>query len=256
MYYYKFNIADWAKATSHLTLKEEAIYLRLINFYYDHEKPIPLKTQLVLRKLRMGDESDTVEIILDEFFTKTAKGWIHNHCKELIEEYQERAEKNRKNGKKGGRPKINNLAKANGNQEESNSQPTGNLNQEPLTTNQEPLTKNQEIILEDTPTTTSEKKESLDYGKVKTIFNNTMTRSSGIVKMTDKRKRLVKKLFTDNDMNYERFENYINYINSHPDADWMFKKTPKSDGSGFWSPRDFDYFVSEKCYVYTKEKLL
>ena len=49
MHYYKFNVASWAKDTSHLSIKEEGIYLRLINYYYDTEKPIPLKTHLVLR---------------------------------------------------------------------------------------------------------------------------------------------------------------------------------------------------------------
>ena len=29
MYYYKFNIADWHLATSHLSLEEEAIYLAI-----------------------------------------------------------------------------------------------------------------------------------------------------------------------------------------------------------------------------------
>ena len=51
MHYYKFNIADWVKDTSHLSLKEEAILLRLVNWYLDYESPIPTKTQMVLRKI-------------------------------------------------------------------------------------------------------------------------------------------------------------------------------------------------------------
>lgn len=138
MHYYKFNVASWAKDTSHLTLKEEAIYLRLINFYYDTESPIPLKTHLVLRKLRMGDESEAVQVVLDEFFTKTKIGWEHNHCNKLVGEYQERAERNRLNGKSGGRPKNNSLAKASGlpvgKQMDTQKEPTL-VNQELLTTN-------------------------------------------------------------------------------------------------------------------------
>jgi uncharacterized protein YdaU (DUF1376 family) len=52
MHYYKFNIADWHLATSHLTLEEEAIYFKLVNFYYDTEQPIPAETQTVIRRLR------------------------------------------------------------------------------------------------------------------------------------------------------------------------------------------------------------
>lgn len=145
MHYYKFNVAAWAKDTSHLTLKEEAIYLRLINFYYDTEKPIPLKTHLVLRKLRMGDESETVSIVLDEFFIKSKDGWIHNHCNKLVAEYQERAERNRLNGKSGGRPKNRDLAKASGlpsgKQLDTDKEPTL-VNQELLTTNHKLETNN------------------------------------------------------------------------------------------------------------------
>ena len=60
MHYYKFNIADWHLATSHLTLEEEAIYFKLVNFYYDTEKPIPLETQMVIRRLRLGSYVDSV----------------------------------------------------------------------------------------------------------------------------------------------------------------------------------------------------
>lgn len=152
MHYYKFNIADWAKDTSHLTLKEEAVYFRLINYYYDHEKPIPLKTQSVLRKLRMGDESETVEIILDEFFTKTKDGWIHSRCDKLIQEYQKRSERNRSNGKSGGRPKNKDLDKPTGLSAGSNKNPNKTekeptlVNHKPLTTNQEPETNNKDLL--------------------------------------------------------------------------------------------------------------
>jgi len=141
MHYYKFNVASWAKDTSHLSLKEEAVYLRLVNFYYDHEKPIPLKTHLVLRKLRMADESETAELILEEFFNKTKDGWTHNHCEKLIGEYRKMAERNKKNAKLGGRPKIKDLDKPTGNRDESENNPTGIPNYKPETNNQEPVTK-------------------------------------------------------------------------------------------------------------------
>jgi uncharacterized protein YdaU (DUF1376 family) len=142
MHYYKFNVSSWAKDTGHLSLKEEAIYLRLINYYYDYEKPIPLKTQMVLRKLRMADESETVDLILEEFFTKTKDGWTHHHCDELIAEYQKKAETNRKNGKSGGRPKINDLEEATGLPVDTEEEPSGNLNHELLTINDKLLTNN------------------------------------------------------------------------------------------------------------------
>ena len=141
MHYYKFNISDWVVATSHLSLVEEAIYFRLINFYHDTEKPIPLETHSVFRRLRIGCESDIANSILEEFFIKTDKGWLHERCEKDLKEYRKTAKKNKANGAKGGRPKKikaseQTQGKPNGLPNESQKNP----NQEPLTINQEPLT--------------------------------------------------------------------------------------------------------------------
>lgn len=104
MHYYKFNISNWYLNTAHLSLEEEAVYFRLINHYYDSEQAIPVETQSVIRRLRLGSYSDIVGLVLQEFFTLEADGWHHKTCDELIHEYHSTADKNRKNGKGGGRP--------------------------------------------------------------------------------------------------------------------------------------------------------
>jgi len=105
MYYYKFNIADWHLATSHLSLEEEAVYFKLINFYYDSEQPIPLKTDSVIRRLRLGSVKDLVGIVLQEFFVLQDDGWHHLRCDDEISKYHHKAEVNQRIGKLGGRPK-------------------------------------------------------------------------------------------------------------------------------------------------------
>lgn len=149
MHYYKFNIADWHLGTSHLSLVEEAIYFRLINLYYDTESPIPLDTQSVVRRLRLGSELETVERILVEFFTKTRKGFTNARCDENLRDYKKLKEKNSANGKKGGKARNGAASKVtqslpsglpNETQSEANSKPP----YKPLTTNQEPKTINQE----------------------------------------------------------------------------------------------------------------
>ena len=99
-----------------------------------------------------------------------------------------------------------------------------------------------------------EKKASLDYEKIKDIFNSTLTNASSIVKLTDKRKKLVKKLFDDFELDYEKFESYLEYMNTHPQCKWMFEKRPR-DGGGFWNAQTFEYFVGEKCFLNVKENL-
>jgi len=139
MYYYKLNISDWGNSTSHLSLAEEAVYLRLINYYHDKEKPIPLETTAVCRRLRMSDNVEIAQSILDEFFEKTDKGWVHSRCEKDLKEYRKTAKKNKANGAKGGRPRkkaasMETQNKPNGLPDESQNNP----NQEPLTTNHKP----------------------------------------------------------------------------------------------------------------------
>lgn len=148
MHYYSFNISDWTLATAHLSLEEEAVYFRLVNHYYDTEQPIPLETQSVIRRLRLGSHEKALELILAEFFIKTEKGFVNARCERELKEYRKLVKKNRENGSKGGRPKkIKGLPpieeKPTGNPLATDSEPTGNPpnNQEPITNNQEPITK-------------------------------------------------------------------------------------------------------------------
>ena len=138
MHYYKFNIADWHLATSHLALEEEAVYFKLINFYYDTELPIPKETQSVIRRLRLIGNTAIVKQVLQEFFVLEDDGWHHKRCDDEILKYQSKAEINREVGKLGGRPKkINNLENPQITDMVSENNP-----QITLTTNHKPRTNN------------------------------------------------------------------------------------------------------------------
>ncbi len=130
MHYYKFNIADWHLATSHLSLEEEAVYFKLINFYYDSERAIPLETDSVIRRLRLGSVKDTVGIVLQEFFVLQDDGWHHLRCDDEISKYHHKAEVNQRIGKLGGRPKKTETVSV-------------GIPQITLTTNHKPITNNQ-----------------------------------------------------------------------------------------------------------------
>ena len=152
MHYYQFHISDWVLHTSHLTLEEEAVYRRLLDYYYDTERPIPIKTQSVIRRLRLGLHSDIVDLILNEFFVEENDGWHNLRADQEIADYHKKAEIARENGRKGGRPKKQSKEKQgvteNENPEETqpvflaNPEETGSkANQEPRTSNEEPETK-------------------------------------------------------------------------------------------------------------------
>jgi uncharacterized protein YdaU (DUF1376 family) len=143
MNFYSFHIGDYRGATAHLTNDEDLAYRRLLDMYYDTERAIPLETQSVIRRLRLG--SAAVETVLSDFFVRQDDGWHHARCDGLIIEYQKGAAKNRENGKKGGRPKA--ALSLENNPVGSHSVATGiplattwKGNQEPITINQEPKT--------------------------------------------------------------------------------------------------------------------
>ena len=135
MHYYQFNIADYRKDTVHLSRLEHSIYRDLIDWYYLDESPIPLETQSVMRRLRLvsEEEAKALENVLSDFFYK-ADGWRHRRVDQDIIEYHAMAEKNKANGKLGGRPKKTQSVSSGLPNESQN-----NPNQEPITINQEPL---------------------------------------------------------------------------------------------------------------------
>ena len=103
MHYYQFSIGDYRAATMHLSNEEDLAYRRLLDMYYDTENKIPLDTQWVAKRLRLA--TDVVDEVLKDMFVKHEDGWYHARCDDVIQQYHAMAEKNRANGRLGGRKK-------------------------------------------------------------------------------------------------------------------------------------------------------
>lgn len=103
MHYYQFNIGDYKAATAHLTNEEDLAYRRLLDMYYDTENKIPVDTQWVAKRLRVAVQ--VVDEVLKDMFIKHEDGWFHEKCDDLLQQYHAMAEKNRTNGRLGGRKK-------------------------------------------------------------------------------------------------------------------------------------------------------
>lgn len=127
MHYYQFSIGDYRAATTHLSNEEDLAYRRLLDMYYDTEKPITTDTTWVARRLRVG--VNVVLSVLEDMFVLTNEGWRHARCDDVIAQYHAMAEKNRANGKRGGRKKnpvaseSQPIAKATINHEQVNQEP-------------------------------------------------------------------------------------------------------------------------------------
>ena len=99
MHYYQFNIGDYSSHTRHLSLIEDAIYRRLLDLYYLHERPLNSGITSVARQIDARDYEAEVKIILEEFFQLTESGWINLRADKEIEHYHSKIEQASKAGK-------------------------------------------------------------------------------------------------------------------------------------------------------------
>ena len=95
MHYYPFNIGDYRRDTSHLSLLEHGVYRQLLDSYYLSEKPLPFDEKILFRqnKIKTEKEKSTAKYILQEFFTQIDGEWFHSGCSKVIEKYKEKSEK-------------------------------------------------------------------------------------------------------------------------------------------------------------------
>jgi uncharacterized protein YdaU (DUF1376 family) len=103
MIWYKFHLGDYITHTMHLSDAEDLAYRRLLDLYYMSERPIPLDTESVSRKIRL--DLDITESVLGEFFERTEEGYRNHRCDIEITKYQHQVATNTALGKRGGRPK-------------------------------------------------------------------------------------------------------------------------------------------------------
>ncbi len=106
MHYFQFEIKEWISNTAHLSLEEEAIYLRLILYYYDSEQCIPNDPTKVFRKLRITN-IECATNILNEYFKPTQNGYVHTRCDEVIQKYNSRIESASRAGKLSAQVRLN-----------------------------------------------------------------------------------------------------------------------------------------------------
>ncbi|WP_264840006.1 YdaU family protein [Burkholderia cenocepacia] len=106
MNFYKRHIGDYLKDTAHLSLLEHGVYTRLLDVYYTREAGIPDDQAARLIGARARDEMSALKVVLDEFFELVDGTWVQQRCEREIRDASTKAEANRENGRKGGRPKA------------------------------------------------------------------------------------------------------------------------------------------------------
>lgn len=124
MNYYKRHIGDYAKKAGHLSLLEHGVYTLLLDAYYDREQA-PTKAEAIrISRCRTPEELAALEAVLSDFFQLDGDRYVQSRVEEEFVKAEEQAEKNRANGRSGGRPR-----KPKGNPVGFQSVPSGNPDQ-------------------------------------------------------------------------------------------------------------------------------
>jgi len=131
MHYYQFNIGDYQSHTSHLSETEDLAYRRMLDWCYLHEKPLPVDPEEISRLVRMRTHSESIAIVLEEFFVNQNEGWFSERVNKEIQHYRDKIEKASKAGKASAQQRFNGRS--------TDVQPTNN--HKPITNNQETIKK-------------------------------------------------------------------------------------------------------------------
>lgn len=142
MNYYSHNIGDYAQATMHLSLIEDAVYSRLLRRYYAEEMPLVDDLAQLCRWVgaRTEEEREAVEVVLKEFFELRDGYWHNNRADREIEAYHAKSTKAAQSAAKRWQPKQKPESK----QQQSEGNTVAMRTHSERNANQEPITKNQE----------------------------------------------------------------------------------------------------------------
>lgn len=95
MNYYEKHVGDYIRDTVSLSMVEDGAYNRLMDQYYQTERPLPLDKSMLYRLARAGSgiERKAVEFVIQYFFQETSEGYVQKRIASEIAKYQDKQRK-------------------------------------------------------------------------------------------------------------------------------------------------------------------
>jgi len=243
MNYYKRHIGDYHKKAGRLTMIQHGAYTLLIDACYDRER-FPTREEAI-EWLWAGtkEEIESIDFVLAKFFVEKEGKFIQKRIEEEVKNYTKNAETNKRiaiEREEKRRLKSTNRAT-------SVNEPCTNRH---LTTNQEPLTTNQE------PNNKTSDKSRINNQQVVDVYHEILPMVPSVRVLAQKRKKNIKTFFNKRakelkkEFTIENFRMYLLYIKEN--CTWMLEDRYGNDGK-FHKVKDFDYFLTDDCYIKVKE---
>tara|TARA_R110002126_G_scaffold7871_3_gene38159 strand:- start:26 stop:799 length:774 start_codon:yes stop_codon:yes gene_type:complete len=129
LFYYQFNIGDYASHTRNLSLLEDLAYRKLLDEYYLHEHPLNGSITDVARQIGMKDYLDEVAFVLKSFFINKEDVWTNKRADREIVHYASKLDQTARAGRASAEVRRN-----------------GRSTDVQLTNNQQPITNKQETL--------------------------------------------------------------------------------------------------------------
>lgn len=106
------DIGDYLRDTIHLSAQQNGAYISLIMQYFLSASPLPNDDEILSRitKLSLSEWRKERETLCNFFVIKN-EAWWHNRLEFELNKSQAILKRNAENGKKGGRPRKDNVVK-------------------------------------------------------------------------------------------------------------------------------------------------
>ncbi|MGP0842574.1 MULTISPECIES: replication protein [Serratia] len=92
--------------------------------------------------------------------------------------------------------------------------------------------------------------DRMDYQKILEAYHATLPEMATVQILTDTRKRTLRNFWKKFKFNETRWQAYLQFIAEN--CRWMLEDRPNGRG-GQWRRKNFDYLITERCYVAVKE---
>lgn len=142
MNFWSRHIGDIIRDTVSLTMLEDGAYNRLLDQYYQTERPLPLDRKMIYRLARATStaERKACDFVMETFFRKDEDGYHQKRCDAEIVAYQEKQRKAQASANaRWGRSEGNANASSSHDASDMRTHSEGNAHQAPVASNQSPL---------------------------------------------------------------------------------------------------------------------
>jgi len=92
----------------------------------------------------------------------------------------------------------------------------------------------------------------MDYQAVLAGYHETLPEMPKVIGLTDKRRTRLNTLWKKFDFNQDRWMAYLRFIAKN--CRWMLEDRPDASSGKTWRKKNFDYLITEDCYLAVKEE--